>query len=329
MANKPYRYAVLEAVANEMRANPDMVYIYEYQSPVAVGPAGEILNLAKEFGPVRTSGDRGGWPLDEAWYVGCATGIAMTGAPVVCELPSMTTAMPLEFVFNQTANMSMMTGGQVNVPIVMWMDGAGRGGGSAQQHSQVGQEAMYANIPGLKIVCPSNAYDAAGLMTAAIRDPDPVMFFDYREVAAGMQPDVPDETYEVPIGPAVVRQEGTDLTLVSFAPATVDVGKALPDIEAEGISVEYIDPRTLKPLDVDTITTSVEKTGKMLVVEHGYWTNGFSAHIVAEVAQVVDGAILRRITFPDAAGPASGDMIAWMRPDAPKILEAVKMMAAM
>jgi pyruvate dehydrogenase E1 component beta subunit len=241
----------------------------------------------------------------------------------------MTTAMPLEFVFNQTANMSMMTGGQVNVPIVMWMDGAGRGGGSAQQHSQVGQEAMYANIPGLKIVCPSNAYDAAGLMTAAIRDPDPVMFFDYREVAAGMQPDVPDETYEVPIGPAVVRQEGTDLTLVSFAPATVDVGKALPDIEAEGISVEYIDPRTLKPLDVDTIAKSVEKTGKLLVVEHGYWTNGFSAHIVAEVAQVVDGAILRRITFPDAAGPASGDMIAWMRPDAPKILEAVKMMAAM
>jgi pyruvate dehydrogenase E1 component beta subunit len=306
-----------------------MVYIYEYQSPVAVGPAGEILNLAKEFGPVRTSGDRGGWPLDEAWYVGCATGIAMTGAPVVCELPSMTTAMPLEFVFNQTANMSMMTGGQVNVPIVMWMDGAGRGGGSAQQHSQVGQEAMYANIPGLKIVCPSNAYDAAGLMTAAIRDPDPVMFFDYREVAAGMQPDVPDETYEVPIGPAVVRQEGTDLTLVSFSPATVDVGKALPDIEAEGISVEYIDPRTLKPLDVDTITTSVEKTGKMLVVEHGYWTNGFSAHIVAEVAQVVDGAICRRITLPDAAGPAAGEMIQWLRPDAPKILEAVKTMAAL
>jgi len=329
MAKKPYRYAVLEAIANEMRANPDMCYFYEYQSPVAVGPTGEILNLAREFGPWRTSGDRGGWALDEAWYVGCATGVAMTGVPVVCELPSMTTTMPLEFVYNQTANMSMMTGGQVSVPVVMWMDGAGRGGGSAQQHSQVGQEALYANIPGLKIVIPSNAYDAAGLMTAAIRDPDPVQFWAYSEVQAGEQPDVPDEPYEVPIGPAVVRQEGTDLTLVSFAPATVDVGKALPDIEAEGISVEYIDPRTLKPLDVDTIAKSVEKTGKMLVVEHGYWTNGFSANIVAEVAQVVDGAILRRITFPDAAGPASGDMIAWMRPDAPKILEAVKKMAAM
>jgi pyruvate dehydrogenase E1 component beta subunit len=312
-----------------MRANPNMCYFYEYQSPVAVSPAGDILNLAREFGPVRTSGDRGGWPLDEAWYVGCGTGIAMLGIPVVVELPSMTTVMPAEFIFNQTANMSMMTGGQVNVPLVMWMDIAGRGGGSAQQHSQVGQEAMYANIPGLKIVCPSNAYDAAGLMYASIRDPDPVMFFDAREVAAGEQPDVPDEPYEVPIGPGVVRQEGTDLTLVAWAPATVDVNKALPDIEAAGISVEYIDPRTLKPLDVATIAASVEKTGKLLVVDHGYWTCGFAANVVAEVAQVVDGAICRRITFPDAAGPAAGEMIQWLRPDAPKILQAVETMAAL
>jgi len=329
MAKKPYRYAVLEAVANEMRANPQMCYFFEFESPVAVSPLGDILNLAKEFGPVRTSGDRGGWPLDEAWYVGCATGVAMLGIPVVCELPSMTTIMPMEFVYNQTANMSMMTGGQVTVPIVMWMDVAGRGGGSAQQHSQVGAEAMYANIPGLKIVCPSNAYDAAGLMTAAIRDPDPVMFFDASEVAAGEQPDVPDEPYVVPIGEAIVRQEGTDLTLVAWAPATVDVNKALPDIEAAGISVEYIDPRTLKPLDVKTIADSVKKTGKLLVVDHGYWTCGYAANVVAEVAQVVDGAILRRITFPDAAGPADGGMIGWMRPDAPKILDAVKKMAAM
>jgi len=329
MAKKPYRYAVLEAVANEMRENPHMCYFYEYQSPVAVSPLGDILNLAKEFGPVRTSGDRGGWPLDEAWYAGAATGVALLGIPVVAELPSMTTTMPLEFIYNQTANFSMMTGGQVNVPIVLWMDGAGRGGGSAQQHSQVGQEAMYANIPGLKIVCPSNAYDAAGLMTAAIRDPDPVQFWDYGEVAAGEQPDVPDEPYEVPIGEAVVRQEGTDLTLLAWAPATVDVAKALPDIEAAGISVEYIDPRTLKPLDVETIVDSVKKTGKLLVVEHGYWTNGYSANVIAEVAQNLDGAILRRITFPDAAGPADGGMIRWMRPDAPKILEAVQKVAAM
>jgi pyruvate dehydrogenase E1 component beta subunit len=235
--------------------------------------------------------------------------------------------MPLEFVFNQVGNMRMMTGGQVNLPMVLWMDGAGRYGGSAQQHSQVGQEALYANIPGIKIVVPTNAYDAAGLMTAAIRDPDPVMLFDYREMAAGQQPDVPDEPYTVPIGQAVVRQEGTDVTLVAWAPATGDVNKAWPDIEASGISVEYIDPLTIKPLDVDTIVNSVKKTGRLLVVEHGYWTNGFSANVVAEVAQRVDGAKLRRIAFPDAAGPAAKEMIEWMRPDGPKILEALQVVA--
>jgi pyruvate dehydrogenase E1 component beta subunit len=327
MAKKPYRYAVLEAVANEMRANPDMCYFYEYQSPVAVSATGTILDLVNEFGAVRTSGK--GWALDEAWYVGAATGVAMLGIPVVAELPSMTTTMPLEFVFNQVGNMRMMTGGQVNLPMVLWMDGAGRYGGSAQQHSQVGQEAMYANIPGVKIVVPTNAYDAAGLMTAAIRDPDPVMFFDYREMAAGEQPDMPEGTFEVPIGKATIRQRGTDLTLVAWAPATGDVNKALPEIAKAGISVEYIDPRTLKPLDVATIVTSVRKTGRLLVVEHGYWTNGFSAHVVAEVAQQVDGAKLRRITFPDAAGPAAREMIEWMRPDAPKILEAVKTVASL
>lgn len=327
MSKKPYRFAVLEAVANAMRANEEMCYFYEYQSPVAVGLTGEILNLPEEFGNLRTSGK--GWPLDEAWYVGCATGMAMLGIPVVVELPSMTTTMPLEFIFNQVGNMRMMTGGQVNLPMVIWLDGAGRAGGSAQQHSQVGQEAMYANIPGIKIVVPSNAYDAAGLMTAAINDPDPVLFFDYREAASGAQPDVPDEPYEVAIGEAAVRQEGTDLTLVSWAPATVDVAKALPDIESEGISVEYIDIRSVKPLDVNTIVNSVEKTGKLLVVEHGYWTNGFSAHVVAEVCQRVDGVKARRITFPDAAGPAAQEMISWLRPDAPKILAAAQAMAAL
>ena len=328
MSLKPYRYAILEVIAREMRANPELCYFYEYQSPIAVSLTGEIINIPGEFGDVRTS-TKHGWPLDEAWYVGCATGMSLTGIPVVVELPSMTTTMPLEFVFNQTGNMRMMTGGQVGAPIVMWMDMAGRIGGSAQQHAQVGQEALYANIPGLKIVIPSNTYDAAGLMASAILDQDPVMFFDYREMASAQQVDVPDEPYEVPIGEAIVRQEGTDLTLVAWAPATADVGKALPDIAAEGISVEYIDPRTIKPLDVDTIVTSVRKTGKLLVVEHGYWTNGFSANVVAEVAQHVDGFKARRITFPDAAAPADGGMVSWMRPDAPKIIDAVKLMASL
>ena len=320
MSKKPYRYAVLEAVANEMRKNPAMAYFYEYESPIATLPTGEILDLWKEFGDLRTSAQ--GWPLDEAWYVGAATGIGLTGVPVVLELPSMTTVFAFEYIFNQTANFRMMTGGQANVPIVMWIDGAARAGGSAQQHSQVGWEAMYAPIPGLKIVAPSNAYDAAGLMTAAIRDPDPVIFCDYSEVASGQQPDVPDQPYEVPIGQAVVRTQGKDLTLIAWAPATLDANKALPDLAKAGISIEYIDLRSIKPLDEASIIASVKKTGHLLVVDDGYWTNGFSANVVAVAAQGVPGAKVGRITFPDAAGPNSADMVAWMRPDAPKIVDA-------
>lgn len=325
MAIKPYRYAVLEAVAREMRASKEMCYFYEYQSPIATLPTGEILNLWKEFGDVRTSAN--GWPLDEAWYVGAATGIGAAGIRVVLELPSMTAVFAYEQIFNQIANIRMMTGGQANMPVVIWQDGAARAGGSAQQHTQVGWEAMYANIPGLKIVAPRDAYQAAGLMTAAIRDPDPVLFCDYSEVASGTQPDVPDTAYEVPIGKADVVQEGKDITLVGWAPATVDIAKALPDLAKAGISVEYIDLRTIKPMDEDTLVASVKKTGKLLVVDHGYWTNGFSAHVVAVAAQKVSGAKVARITFPDAAGPAAREMIGWLRPDAPKIIDAVTTLA--
>jgi pyruvate dehydrogenase E1 component beta subunit len=321
MAKKPYRYAVLEAVAREMRANPELCYFYEYQSPVATLPTGEVLNLWKEFGDVRTSAQ--GWPLDEAWYVGAATGLTAAGVPVVLELPSMTTVFPFEQVFNQVGNFRMMTGGQYNMPMVIWIDGAARAAGSAQQHTQVGQEALYANVPGLKVVAPSNAYDAAGLMTAAIRDPDPVIYWDYREVASGDQPDVPDEAFEVEIGKAAVRQEGTDVTIVAWAPATIDLTKALPDIANAGISAEVIDLRTIKPWDETTVLNSAKKTGKLFVVEHGYWTGGFSANVLAIAAQKVPGLKVARITFPDAAGPAAKEMIGWLRPDAPKIVAAV------
>lgn len=321
MAKKPYRYAVLEALAREMRANKELCYFYEYQSPVATLPTGEVLNLWKEFGDVRTSAQ--GWPLDEAWYVGAATGLTAAGIPVVVELPSMTTVFPFEQIFNQVGNFRMMTGGQYNMQMVIWIDGAARAAGSAQQHSQVGQEALYANIPGLKVVAPSNAYDAAGLMTASIRDPDPVIFWDYREVASGEQPDVPDEAFEVEIGKAALRQEGKDVTIVSWAPATIDLGKALPDIAKAGISAEVLDLRSIKPWDEAAVLASAKKTGKLFVVEHGYWTGGVSATVLAVAAQKIPGLKVARIAFPDAAGPAAKEMIGWLRPDAPKIVAAV------
>lgn len=157
--------------------------------------------------------------------------------------------------------------------------------------------------------------------------PNPVVYFDYPEVKAGDQPDVPGDAYEVLLGKAAVRQEGTDLTIVAWAPATVDVRQALPDIAKAGISAEVIDPRTLKPLDVATIEESVRKTRRLLVVEHGYYTASFGSHIIAEVAQSVAGARMRKIAFPDASGPGAAGMMAWLRPDAPKILDAAIQLA--
>lgn len=327
MAKKPYAYAQLEAVALEMRRNKDMVFFYEYETPIATSPTGEVLDLIKEFGKLRTSGR--GWAIDETWLVGAAVGVAAAGSPAIVRLPSMTTLYAIEYIYNQAGKLRSMTGGQASMPFVLWQGGGGRTKGSAGQHTEAGQEGIYANLPGVKVVVPSNAYDAKGLMISAIRDPDPVVYFDYPEVKSGDQPDVPDDAYEVPIGKGIVRQPGKDLTLVAWAPATVDVKRALPDIAKAGISVEFIDPRTLKPLDVELLTASVRKTRRLLVVEHGHYTNSFGSHVIAEAVQNVPGIKAKKIAFPDVPGPGAQGMMAWLRPDAPKILDAaIQMMRA-
>lgn len=319
MAKKSYYYAQLEGVAQEMRANPDMVFYYESR-PIATLPTGETLNLAKEFGDVRTSGEN--WPLDEMWIAGAAIGAAAAGSKAIARMPHMTTFYAAEYTFSQAGKFRSMTGGQAHMPFVLWADGPTRHGGHAAQHVDGGFEAVYAFMPGVKVVVPSNAYDAKGLLIAAIRDPDPVVYMDYAEVKSGPQPDVPDEAYEVPIGKAVVRQKGRDLTLVAWAPVTVEVERALPMFAKAGISVEYIDARSLKPLDLETLTASVAKTRRLLVVEHGCYTGGFGAHVVSELVQEVPGIKVRRIAFPDVPGPSSFVMMGWLRPDAPKILDA-------
>lgn len=322
MAQKSFSYAQLEAVAQEMRANEDMVFYYEYQRPASTSPSGEVLDLASEFGEPRTSGM--GWPIDEQWITGAAIGAAAAGSKAIARLPNMAQIYAVEFLFNQAGKIRSMTGGQASMPFVLWVDGANRGRGNAGQHSDVGAEAIFAHLPGIKVVCPSNAYDAKGLMISAIRDPDPVVYMDYPEVRSGQQPDVPDEAYEVPLGQAVVRQPGSDLTIVAWAPATVEVARALPDLASAGISAEFIDPRSLKPLDVETLARSARKTGRMLVVDHGYYTNGFGQHLIAEVVQEVPGVKVRRIAFPDVPGPGAAGMMSWLRPDAPKVVDAAR-----
>ena len=318
---KSYNYVQLEAVAHEMRANPDMVYYYEFPTPIAASPSGALLNLAKEFGEIRTSGEE--WPIDESWIAGAAIGAAMAGSKAIARIPYMCPLFPAEYVFNQAGKLPAMTGGQAPMPFVFWVEGAHRRAASAAQHTDIGMEGFYAQMPGLKVVVPSNAYDAKGLLITAIRDPGAVVYVDYREVKSGAQPDVPDEAYEIPFGQAAVRQQGHDLTLVAWAPATMEVARALPTLAKAGVSVEYIDPRSLKPLDVETLAASVAKTRRLLVVEHGCYTNGFGAHVVAEVVQAVPGITAKRLAFPDVPGPSSAVMMDYLRPNAENIADAV------
>jgi pyruvate/2-oxoglutarate/acetoin dehydrogenase E1 component len=322
MTMKSYGYAQLEAVAQEMRANDDMVFYYEYSRPSATLSTGEVLDLVAEFGEPRTSGT--GWPIDEQWIAGAAIGAAAAGSKAIARLPNMAQIYAIEFLFNQAGKIRSMTGGQASMPFVLWVDGASRGRGSAGQHTDVGAEGLFANLPGIKVVCPSTAYDAKGLMIASIRDPDPVVYMDYTEVKAGGAAEVPDEAFEIPLGEAVVRQEGSHLTIVAWAPATVEVNRALPELAAAGISVEFIDPRTLKPLDVPTIARSVRKTGRLLVVDHGHYTNSFGSHVIAEAVQEVPGIKARKIAFPDVPGPGAAVMMSYLRPDAAKIVDAAK-----
>ena len=322
MAVKPGNYAVLEAIQHEMRNDPHLTMLYEYQRPTAVSPMGTVIDLYKEFGDLRIP-DWG--PIDEEWLLGGAVGMAMAGVPSISHLPSMCTLRCFELVFNQIGKLRHMTGGQVSMPLVIWQDAAGRNPGLAGQHADAGQEALYAAIPGIKVVVPSNPYDAKGLMTAALRDPDPVIFFHYAGINSE-EVDVPDNDYVVNIGEAAIRQEGTDITIVGFGPAAIEIRKALPGLKEAGISAEVIDPRTLKPLPLDSLLTSVKKTGRLLVIDHGHETLGTAAEIISRVAIGVPGAKVGRSTFPDAPPPGAREMITWMTPDAEKVIAAAKVM---
>jgi len=324
MPIKNGNYATLEALQFEMRKDPHLTHLYEYDRPTAVSATGNVIDIYKEFGSPRTTD----WaPIDEEWFVGAGVGLAMTGVRTIVRLPSMTTVRAFELVFNQVGKMRYMTGGQINVPLVIWQMAAGRVSGSAGQHADAGQEALYAGIPGIKVVVPANPYDAKGLLHAALRDSDPVIFFHYSAINS-IPVDVPDNDYVVPIGEAAIRQEGKDITLVGYGPAAIEINKAVAGLKQANISAEIIDPRTVKPMPIDAIVNSVRKTGKLLVIDHGHQTLGTAAEVIAGVAVTVPGAKFARLTFPDAPAPGAAEMIAWMTPDAPKIIEAARKMLA-
>lgn len=318
---KGMTYAILEAIQGEMRRDKLLTLLYEYQRPAASW-AGRTIDLEAEFGRWRARFSA----IDENWIVGGAMGMSMIGVRAIAHIPSMTTLIPYELMFNHAGKLRHMTGGQAAFPMVLWADMQGRSPFQAGQHADAGLESCYARLAGLKVVIPSNPYDAKGLMVSAIRDVDPVVFCQYPVPAEG--PSVPDEPYTVPIGQAAVRTEGRDVTIVGYAPQTVEIAKAVNELKQHHISVEFIDPRTLAPLEqvMETIIESVKKTGKLLTSDDGSYSFCNCAEIIARVAEAVPGAKFKRLAFPDAPPPGAPEMINYMRVSAADIVVATENM---
>jgi pyruvate/2-oxoglutarate/acetoin dehydrogenase E1 component len=227
-------------------------------------------------------------------------------------------------IINEAANWHYMSGGRSSVPVVVWGI-INRGGEQAAQHSQA-LHATFAHVPGLKVVMPSTAYDAKGLMIAAIRDTNPVVFIDDRWLY-GHEGEVPEEMYEVEIGKGVIRKPGNDVTLVAVSYMVHEAEKALPQLEAEGIDVELIDLRTVKPLDGNLVIESVKKTGRLVVADGGWRTCGLAAEVIALVAENAFDALkapVKRITLPDCPAPASAVLEKVYYPGAENIVAAVR-----
>jgi pyruvate dehydrogenase E1 component beta subunit len=287
MARKSYRQAINEALRQEMRRDPNVIIIGEDVAggQGASGEAGGVGGvfgvtggLYKEFGPERVLDT----PISESAIIGAASGAALTGMRPVAEIMFVDfVGVCFDQIYNQVAKFRYMFGGKAKTPLVIrTMIGAGFRAGA--QHSQT-LHPLFTMVPGLKVAMPSNAYDAKGLLIAAIRDDDPVIFMESK-VLYDTEMDVPDEAYRVPFGEANILREGKDITFVAFGPMAPRALAVAQTLAASGVSVEVIDPRTTSPLDEDSILESVSKTGRLVVVDESPPRCSLAADIAALVA---------------------------------------------
>ncbi len=264
-----YEQASFEAIREEFLRNPKTVHM-STDIP---------LELQKEFGTDRVRGT----PISESGFVGAAIGLAGSGFRTIANIRMATFGfVAMDQMVNHAAKITYMFGGQAKFPILYRMTvGAGRS--AAAEHS-ISPYSMYMNVPGLKIILPTTPYDIKGLFKTALKDNNPVISFEHMTLG-GTRGEVPEEEYFIPFGEASIRREGRDVTVVALAKMVFEALAAADELEKEDISLEVIDPRTLVPLDTDTIRASVAKTGRLIVVDEACPTCGAAAEIVSLVVE--------------------------------------------
>ena len=296
-----YAQAINEALYQSMETDDSVFLIGQgLKSPWYVGQT--CTDLLEKFGKLRVIDS----PISENAMTGAAVGASLAGMKGIVLHPRVDfTLYALDPVINEAANWYYMNGGKMSVPVVIWGI-INRGGEQGAQHSQA-IHGLFAHIPGLKVVMPSTPYDAKGLMTAAINDPDPVVFMDDRWLY-GIEEHVPEPLYSVEIGQAAVCRQGGDLTIIASSFVAHEARRAADNLQKQEVAVEVVDLRTIKPLDKETILQSVAKTGRALVIDGGWRSFGVSAEIAALVAEHVFSDLkmpVKRLALPDVPAPAS------------------------
>ena len=311
--------ALAEALAEEMERD-ETIFIIGEDLTAHDGIFGQFKGLHKRFaGRVIDS------PISETAIVGAGLGAALTGMRPLVDLhfaDFFTTAM--DEIVNQTAKIRYMSGGQVRIPMVIWAPDGG-GLSAAAQHSQ-SLESWFVHTPGLKVVVPSEPADVKGLIKTAVREDDPVIFFQHKKLFAQTGP-VPEEEYLIPLGKADIKREGRDLTIITYSKMTYLSLEASDQLAGEGIDVEVIDLRTLKPLDFDLIAGSVKKTNNVLIVHEACLTGGFGGEIAARIGEELFDyldAPVTRIGAKDVPIPFSPVMENFVLPQVNDIVNGVK-----
>jgi pyruvate dehydrogenase E1 component beta subunit len=323
--------AIVEAIDQEMARDPKVFVMGEDVGPYG-GIFGSTTGLLQKYGETRVRDT----PISETAFIGAATGAAAEGMRPIVELMFVDFfGVCMDQIYNHLAKNTYMSGGALRLPVVL-TTAYGGGYNDAAQHSQT-LYGVFAHVPGLKVVVPSNAYDAKGLMTQAIRDDDPVMYFFHKGLMglgwmtspAAAATAVPEEPYTLPFGKAEVKRAGNDLTIVTVGLMVHRALEAAAELEKRKISAEVIDLRTLVPLDRAAVVASVRKTGRLLVVDEDYRSFGLTGEIAATVAEAdVPLRRYRRMAVPDVPIPYSRPLEQFVFPSAEKIAAAAQAVVA-